>query len=282
MARQPDEPVGNRREEIHVIEIRNVSKTFWKRDAKGKQPPTEVCALQDVSLTVSANEFLTIIGPSGCGKTTLLKIVGGLVPRDAGEVTIKGQPISGPGPDRSMVFQRFALLPWASVLDNVAFGLELRGVPEERRKQVADEQLAAMGLQEFESHYPHELSGGMQQRVGLARALAVDPDILLMDEPFGSLDAQTRRLLQDDLLQLWQHKQKTVVFVTHSMDEAVYLSDRVVLMSPRPGRVQEVLSVNLERPRTEEVQKEKVFAELKEYLWAALKEMQVEPLPESC
>ena len=265
-----------------MIEIRNISKTFWKRDVKGKQPPTEVCALQDVSLTVSTNEFLTIIGPSGCGKTTLLKIVGGLVPQDSGEVSIKGEQVSGPGPDRSMVFQRFALLPWASVLDNVAFGLELRGVPEERRNQLAAEQLTTMGLEEFESHYPHELSGGMQQRVGLARALAVDPDILLMDEPFGSLDAQTRRLLQDDLLQLWQRKQKTVVFVTHSMDEAVYLSDRVVLMSPRPGRVQEVLNVDLPRPRTEDVQKEQVFAEMKEYLWGALKEMQVEPVPEPC
>jgi NitT/TauT family transport system ATP-binding protein len=173
-----------------------------------------------------------------------------------------------------MVFQRFALLPWADVISNVAFGLELRGIPARERQQQAMEQICAMGLAGFEHHYPHELSGGMQQRVGLARALVVDPDILLMDEPFGSLDAQTRRLMQGDLLRLWQQKRKTVVFVTHAMDEAVYLSDRVMLMTPRPGQVKEIIDVPLSRPRTDEIEKEKEFVELKEYLWETLKEMQ--------
>jgi NitT/TauT family transport system ATP-binding protein len=255
-----------------VIEIQDIYKTFWKREAKG--PPTEVRAVGGVSLTVQPNEFVTIIGPSGCGKTTLLKIVGGLIPWDSGEVLIRGKPVTGPGPDRSMVFQRFALLPWADVVSNVAFGLELRGVPDRERRQRAMEEICAMGLAGFENHYPHELSGGMQQRVGLARALVVDPDILLMDEPFGSLDAQTRRLMQGDLLRLWEQKKKTVVFVTHAMEESVYLSDRVMLMTPRPGEVKEIIDVPLPRPRTDEIEKDKEFVELKEYLWVTLKEMQ--------
>jgi NitT/TauT family transport system ATP-binding protein len=260
-----------------VIEMRNIRKTFRKREGAGGRGPVEVQALDRIDLTVKANEFLTVIGPSGCGKTTLLKIVAGLVRPDSGEVKIAGRPVEGPGPDRSIVFQRFALLPWADVLTNVGFGLEMRGVPRQERHEKAIGQINSMGLAGFEHHYPHELSGGMQQRVGLARALVVDPQILLMDEPFGSLDAQTRRLLQDDLLQLWQAKQKTVIFVTHSMEEAVYLSDRIGLMSPRPGCIMELIEVSLPRPRTEEVQKEKAFVELKEYLWAALKEMQAAP-----
>jgi len=197
-----------------------------------------------------------------------------LIRLDTGTVTIDGQVVTAPGPDRAMVFQQFALLPWADVWTNIAFGLELRGVPEEKRHQIVSELTKTVGLAGFEHHFPRQLSGGMQQRVGLARALAVDPKILLMDEPFGSVDEQTRRLLQEDLLALHERTRKTVVFVTHSMDEAVRLGDRVVLMTPRPGHIQESMRVDLPRPRPAEVDKYPQFIELKEYLWTRLRAMQ--------
>src|SRR5690606_14939994 len=183
-----------------------------------------------------------------------------------------GVPADGPGPDRAVVFQGFALLPWANVLDNVAFGLEARGVPRAEREQIARHHIAQVGLAGFEHRYPSQLSGGMQQRVGLARALAVDPNILLMDEPFGAVDAQTRQLLQEDLLEIWQRNEKTVVFITHSMEEAVYLSDRVVIMHPRPGRVAEILEVDLPRPRGPEIREDPEFARLTAYVWRSLRD----------
>jgi NitT/TauT family transport system ATP-binding protein len=202
----------------------------------------------------------------------LLKIVDGLIPHDSGQILINGKRISAPGPDRAVVFQTFALLPWRTVLANVEFSLELHRVSKEERTSIARDYLKRVGLEEFENHYPHELSGGMQQRAGLARALAVNPMILLMDEPFGSVDAQTRQLLQEELLDLWQREQKTVIFVTHSMDEAVYLSDRVVVMTPRPGRVAEILDVPLPRPRAaEEVRRDPRFVDLTNYIWDSLK-----------
>ncbi|MFQ5855415.1 MAG: ABC transporter ATP-binding protein [Anaerolineae bacterium] len=255
-----------------MIDVRGCCKVYPSRDGQA-----EVVALEGVDLVVKEREFVCLLGPSGCGKTTLLKIVGGLIPWEEGEVLIDGRPVTGPGPDRGMVFQNFALLPWADVLTNVAFGLELRGVPKEERQRTAMELIKAVGLSGFEHHYPRHLSGGMQQRVGLARALAVDPKIMLMDEPFGSVDAQTRRILQEDLLRLHQREQKTVIFVTHSMDEAVRLGDRVVLLSPRPGRVQESIDVPLPRPRPPAVGKIPAFVELKEYLWEKLKAMQEQP-----
>ena len=234
-----------------MVEIQRVSKSFQKTV---KDNTAEIKALAEVSLSIRENEFISIIGPSGCGKTTLLKIIDGLIPHDSGQILINGKRISAPGPDRAVVFQTFALLPWRTVLANVEFSLELR--------RVAD----------FEDHYPHELSGGMQQRAGLARALAVNPLILLMDEPFGSVDAQTRQLLQEELLQLWQREQKTVIFITHSMDEAVYLSDRVVIMTPRPGRVAEILDVPLPRPRiADDVRRDPKFVDLTNYIWNSLK-----------
>lgn len=254
-----------------MIDIRDVTK-LYKQQEDGR--PVEFYALKGFSLRIENHEFLSIIGPSGCGKTTLLKMVDGLIPWDEGEILIDGRPVSGPGPDRGMVFQNFALLPWANVIANVRFGLELRGVKAEKREAVVLEYIRAVGLDGFEHHYPRQLSGGMQQRVGLARALAVDPKILLFDEPFGSVDAQTRRLLQHDLIRLWERSQKTAIFVTHDMEEAIYLSDRVALMRPRPGSVQEVLNVSLPRPRNEEMKKEKSFVDLKEYLWEQLKGMQ--------
>jgi NitT/TauT family transport system ATP-binding protein len=252
-----------------MIELRGCRKAFPSHN--GQAP---VVALAGVDLTVQPREFVCLLGPSGCGKTTLLKAIAGLLPLDEGEIRIDGQPVTGPGNDCAMVFQDFALLPWADVVSNVAFGLELRGVPRETREQRARELIAAVGLAGFEHHRPRHLSGGMQQRVGLARALAVDPKILLMDEPFGAVDAQTRRLLQEDLLALLDRTRKTVVFVTHSMDEAVRLGDRVVLMTPRPGRVRHTVEVGLPRPRPPDVEKHPRFAELKDYLWQQLREMQ--------
>jgi NitT/TauT family transport system ATP-binding protein len=244
-----------------VIEVRGCSKTY-----PGHGRPGTV-ALDGVSLSVQEHEFVCVLGPSGCGKTTLLKIIAGLLPWDEGEVLVGGRPVRGPGPERSMVFQDFSLLPWYNVISNIAFGLELRGVLKEQREKVAREWVHILGLAGFEHHFPRQLSGGMQQRVGLARALAVEPAILLMDEPFGSVDAQTRRTLQEELLRLHDARPKTVLFVTHNMSEAVRLGDRVVVLSARPAHVEEVLDVPLPRPRASEVEKLPLFAELKEYLW---------------
>jgi NitT/TauT family transport system ATP-binding protein len=246
------------------IEVRGLSKTFGA-----------VEALRSIDLTIRGGEFVSIIGPSGCGKTTLLKIIAGLLPTTAGEVRIDGRPVSGPGPERALVFQDFALMPWASALRNVEFGLRLRGVARADRQQVAREMLAKVGLAGFEHAYPQQLSGGMQQRVGLARALAVRPRILLMDEPFASIDEQTRRLFQDDVLRLWSEDRKTVVFVTHSMEEAIYLSDRVVVLSPRPGRLHQVMEIGLPRPRDAKgVRGSGEFGRLVEALWSMLRGLQ--------
>ncbi len=256
-------------ESKHLVEIQGISKSFRKTV---KENTTEIKALSDVSLSIRANEFVSIIGPSGCGKTTLLKMIDGLIPYDSGTIVVGGTPVTGPGPDRAVVFQSFALLPWRTVLANVEFSLELRQLSKEERTKTARDYLKRVGLADFENHYPHELSGGMQQRAGLARALAVNPAILLMDEPFGAVDAQTRQLLQEELLELWQRERKTVIFVTHSMDEAVYLSDRVVVMSPRPGKVAEILDVPLPRPRvSEQVRRHAKFVELTNYIWESLK-----------
>jgi ABC-type nitrate/sulfonate/bicarbonate transport system ATPase subunit len=252
-----------------LVDIQGVSKSFHKTV---KENTTEIRALSDVSLSVRENEFVSIIGPSGCGKTTLLKMIDGLIPYDSGRIVINGKPVTAPGPDRAVVFQSFALLPWRTVLANVEFSLELRQLSKEERAKTARDYLKRVGLAEFENHYPHELSGGMQQRAGLARALAVNPAILLMDEPFGAVDAQTRQLLQEELLELWQRERKTVIFVTHSMDEAVYLSDRVVVMTPRPGKVAEILDVPLPRPRvSEQVRRHAKFVDLTNYIWESLK-----------
>jgi NitT/TauT family transport system ATP-binding protein len=252
--------------ESEALEIRveGVSRTFGA-----------VQAVHDVSLTIGASEFVTFIGPSGCGKTTLLKMIAGLIPPDAGRIIIGGRSVRGPGPDRALVFQDHALMPWASILRNVAFGLELRGVPRAEREAAARRYIAKVKLTGFEQHYPHQLSGGMQQRAGLARALAVNPRILLMDEPFASVDEQTRRFFQDDLLAVWGEERKTVVFVTHSMEEAVYLSDRVFVISPRPGRLREILAVPLPRPRDENaVRGDPEFTRLVERLWETLRKLQ--------
>jgi NitT/TauT family transport system ATP-binding protein len=225
-----------------VIEIEGLSKRFVAGAG-------EILALADVDLRIDEGEFLCLLGPSGCGKSTLLRIVAGLATASAGEVRINGRRVNGPGPDRAVVFQDYALFPWMTVAQNVEFGLEARRVDAARRRQVARDLLQAVGLAPFAEKYPHHLSGGMKQRVSIARALAVEPELLLMDEPFGALDAQTRFVMQQELLRVWRVYRKTVIFVTHSIDEALYLADRVIVMTARPGRIKAELRVAEERPR---------------------------------
>jgi len=258
-----------------MVRITNLTKTYRSRDGHA------VPAITNLSLTIRDGEVVTVIGPSGCGKTTLLRIIAGLTPCDTGEALVDARPVRGPGPDRAVVFQHFALLPWKTALDNIAFGLELAGVPLEERRARAREFVKLVGLVGFEHRLPRELSGGMQQRVGLARALLVAPAVLLMDEPFGALDDQTRRMMQDQFMALHAAQPKTVLFITHSMEEAVRLGDRVVLMTPRPGRVREIIGVPLPRPRTEEVEATREFVDLKTYLWRQLRTMYVDPVAAS-
>jgi NitT/TauT family transport system ATP-binding protein len=209
----------------------------------------EVTALDGIDLDVAAGELVCLLGPSGCGKSTLLNAIAGFSPPTAGELTALGRPVTGPGPERAMVFQEYALFPWMTVERNVAFGLEVKGTPPARRREVVDALLAKLGLNEFRDRYPKDLSGGMRQRVAIARVLAIDPPMLLMDEPFGALDALTRRSLQDELLRIWAEYRKTIVFVTHGIEESIYLADRVVVMTYRPGTVKRIVEVALPRPR---------------------------------
>jgi NitT/TauT family transport system ATP-binding protein len=247
-----------------MIALEGVSKSFGRG---ARTTP----ALEGVDLAVAAEEFVCLVGPSGCGKTTLLRLVAGLVAPDSGRATINGVPITGPGPDRAMVFQQPTLLPWADVLTNVALGLDLRGVPRADREATARRLIDTVGLTGFEAHFPRQLSGGMQQRVGLARALAVEPDILLMDEPFAAVDAQTRRLLQEELLRIHAGTRKTILFVTHDIDEAVRLGDRVLLMTPRPGHIAQDVAIPFARPRSsEDPDRVAQLAAIKDRLWRDL------------
>jgi NitT/TauT family transport system ATP-binding protein len=238
----------------------------------GKRYDTGVEALRDVSLAFPRGQLSTLLGPSGCGKTTLLKIVAGLVRPTQGEVWVGGRRVEGPGPERAFVFQDFALLPWATVLRNVAFGLELRGTPRAEREAVARRCVVEVGLAGFEAAYPNQLSGGMRQRVGLARALAVDADIILMDEPFSSVDEQTRRKFQEDLISLRANENKTFIFVTHSIEEAVYISDRIVLLSPRPGRVAEIIEPAIDRSGDPDyIRRDRHYLDTVEEIWQGLR-----------
>jgi NitT/TauT family transport system ATP-binding protein len=224
------------------IEIANASKVFGTG-------ASAVSALDDISATVPGGQFLCLLGPSGCGKSTLLNAVAGFTPLSAGQIRMGGRPVTEPGPDRGMVFQEYALFPWMNVEDNVRFGLDIQGVPRADATVTVDRIVATLGLSDFRKRYPKDLSGGMRQRVAIARILALDPPVMLMDEPFGALDALTRRTLQDELLRIWSEYRKTVIFVTHSIEEAIYLADRILVMTYRPGRIKRDLTVDIPRPR---------------------------------
>jgi NitT/TauT family transport system ATP-binding protein len=248
---------------VSEVEVRGVAKVY----------DNGLEALRDVNLSFPKGQLSTLLGPSGCGKTTLLKIIAGLIPHNAGEVLVKGKPVNGPGPERAFVFQDFALLPWADVLRNVGFGLELRGVARPEREDVARKYIAEVGLKGFEHRYPNQLSGGMRQRVGLARALTVDADIILMDEPFSSVDEQTRRKFQEELLDLLRHHQKTVIFVTHSIEEAAYLSDQIALLSPRPGTVSKIVRPEIDRSNSaDEIRRDRNYLDTVDEIWGILRQ----------
>ena len=251
---------------IPFIEARSIRLVFKSKNRDA------VTALHDFGLEVARGEFVSIVGPSGCGKSTFLNILLGLVRPDSGELKLNNTPITGPGQERAMVFQEFGLLPWRTVQANVELGLELKHVAASTRAEKSAELIKLVGLKGFEQHYPHELSGGMKQRVGLARALATEPEVLLMDEPFAALDAKTRDLMQTELLQIWERTRKTVLFVTHSIEEAAYLSDRVIVMTARPGRMKDIIPIGLPRPRDYEMRLTPEFNDIKSKIWEVLKE----------
>ena len=247
------------------------AKALTKCYARGGRSPIQV--VDRLTIEVQDQEFLAILGPSGCGKSTFLRMIDGLISPDSGSIIIDGRDVTGivGGEGRGMVFQSFDLFPWRTVFGNVEFGLERLAISRSERRDIAAHYIQLIGLEGFENAYPHELSGGMQQRVGLARALATRPSILLMDEPFGSLDVQTRDLLQDELLRIWNAERKTVLFVTHSIEEALYLADRIVLITPRPARIDKIIDVPFARPRDENVKANSEFVELRQRIWQALK-----------
>ncbi|GAB4520138.1 MAG: ABC transporter ATP-binding protein [Roseibium sp.] len=245
----------------NAVVARGISKTYG-----------DVEALKNLTLEFPRGQLTSLLGPSGCGKTTLLKIIAGLLKPTAGEIEVNGRPVEGPGPDRAFVFQDFALLPWASVIRNVAFGLELRGVARSEREAIAEKYIAEVGLAGFEKSYPHQLSGGMRQRVGLARALSVDADVLLMDEPFSAVDEQTRRKFQEDLLNLVQLEKKTFIFVTHSIEEAVYVSDQIAILLPRPSRVSEIIRpTGLRHKNVDNIRRDPEYLDIVDGIWASLR-----------
>ena len=225
-----------------LLEVKSLAKSFSRQGRR-------VVALEDFNLTVEEGEFVAIVGPSGCGKSTFLHMLGGFEPVDGGTMKIGGALVKAPGPDRGMLFQEYALYPWRTVVGNILWPLEVQKVPKAEREAIAERFISMVGLAHFRNHYPNELSGGMKQRVALARLLALDPQVLLMDEPFGALDAQNRELLQEELQQIWNNSRKTVLFVTHDIDEAIFLSDRIIVLAARPGRVSEDLEAPFERPR---------------------------------
>jgi NitT/TauT family transport system ATP-binding protein len=250
------------------LSIEHLSKRYWF-----EREDREVLAVNDVSLAVEDGEFLAIVGPSGCGKTTLLNIVAGLLPYEDGTVSIDGKRVDGPGVDRAVVFQNSSLLPWRTISGNVRYGMEMqRRFDETTMRQRADHFVKMVGLSGFERHFPNELSGGMQQRVNLARALAADPKVLLMDEPFAALDAQTREFMQAELLKIWSQDRKTVLFITHQINEAVYLADRVAVMSARPGRLKGVFKIPFGRPRTLSLKRDPQFLEIEDSIWQLIEE----------
>ncbi|MDF2679120.1 MAG: ABC-type nitrate/sulfonate/bicarbonate transport system, ATPase component [Brevibacillus sp.] len=236
--------------------IDNVGKVFSTKSG-------QVVALDQTSFSVAEGEFVTILGPSGCGKSTILRVVAGLEEPSSGHVYLDGKEIKGPGPDRGMVFQSYTLYPWLNVKDNITFGLDLKGVPKKQQEEIANHYLELIGLKGFDKHYPIQLSGGMKQRVAIARALANDPQILLMDEPFGALDAQTRTIMQEILLKVWEESKKTILFITHDVEESIFLGDSIYVMTARPGRLKKNIKVPLPRPRDYQNKNSEEFLALK-------------------
>lgn len=242
------------------VKIDNVRKVFNTRNG-------EMIALNGVSLDIKENEFITVVGPSGCGKSTLLNIIAGLDKPTSGKVYCDGKEVTGTGTERGVVFQQYALFPWLTVKKNVMFGLKLKGIKGKEAEEIAMKYIKMVQLEDFVDHYPKELSGGMKQRVAIARAYAVNPSILLMDEPFGALDAQTRTQLQQELLETWEKERKTCYFITHDVDEAIILGQKVVIMSARPGKVKEIVDIDIPYPRSQETRMDPRFLELKSYIW---------------
>ena len=242
------------------LKIENVYKEY--DTSKGK-----MVALNGANLDIAENEFICVVGPSGCGKSTLLNIIAGLLEPTSGTVYLDGKPIEGTGMERGVVFQQYALFPWRTVLKNVMFGPEMKKMPKNQAEEIARKYIKAVGLEGFENSYPKELSGGMKQRVAIARAYAANPEVLLMDEPFGALDAQTRVQLQTELLNTWEKEKKTCFFITHDVDEAIILAQRVVIMSARPGRIKKIVNIDISYPRTQETKSDPRFLELKAEIW---------------
>jgi NitT/TauT family transport system ATP-binding protein len=247
-----------------MLDVRNLGKVF-----ESKQKTT--VALKDISFATHRREFLCVVGPSGCGKSTLLYLIGGFLPIEKGSISVNGAPVKAPGPDRGIVFQHFALFPWKTVRDNILYGLERQNMPKAEREQRAQAFIDLVGLTGFEDSYPSQLSGGMKQRTALARTLAFDPSILLMDEPFGALDAQTRHLMQAELLSIWQRTPKTVIFVTHDVQEAVYLADRVAVMTARPGRIKTIIDTRFDK-KDAGIFKSKEFVDKVDELWGLVRD----------
>ena len=252
-------------EEPIKLHVHNVSKTY-------RSDGQEVLAIDEIDLKIRNKEFATILGPSGCGKSTLLRIVAGLIKPTKGIVRLDGNVITRPGQDRGMVFQSYTLFPWLTVTENIQFGLEISGMPKVKQEQIAQEFIEKVGLKGFEKTYPKGLSGGMKQRVAIARALANNPAILLLDEPFGALDAQTRALMQELLTQIWEELHKTILFVTHDVEEAIFLSDRVFMMTARPGKIKTEIDIPLERPRGYEIKATESFFNLKKQALTLIRE----------
>lgn len=250
------------RDEKHVkVQIRNVKKIY-------KTQKADIIALNGVNLDIYENEFICVVGPSGCGKSTILNILSGLEKATEGTILVDGKPVDGPSSEKGVVFQQYALFPWLTVRKNVEFGLKIKGLSKEEVRKIAEHYIELVGLSDFKDSYPKELSGGMKQRVAIARAYAMQPKILLMDEPFGALDAQTRTQLQSELLKAWEEERKTCFFITHDVDEAVILAQRVIVMSARPGRIKTIIDIDIPYPRSQETKMTSRYIELKNQIWS--------------
>lgn len=255
-----------------ALKLDHIRKEFPAKTVGKEQLPPFV-AVENVTLDIQKGEFVSIVGPSGCGKSTLLDLIAGLTKPSVGEILLNGKIITGPGLDRGIVFQQYALYPWLTALQNIEFGLEAKGIDKKTRREKATYYLNLVGLSGFENHYPNELSGGMKQRVAIARSLAYEPEILLMDEPFAALDAQTRETLQEELINIWKSSKRTIIFITHSIDEAIYLSQRVAIMTSRPGKIKEVIDIPLTlQSKDQDVRSTPEYGQVRHYIWTQLSE----------